>query len=258
MKRMGIIGCGWLGLRIASHFYSSYKIYATTTSAINKNKLCSLGFETIAVKFSDDEIMPGQKNCGIINHLDAIIITVPFSKQTNIKHLEKRFENMSLFISGFKKHLFLMSSIGIYPQIDTDIEEDTFDEDDLDQNILFVENLIKSKFPQLNILRLGGLMGDDRIFSKYKVSDLNQIVNHVHYNDICLVINQMIDENVSGKTYNVVAPLHPRKIDIINYQKGIQAEIEFESQLRGRKILTNRLERDLNFKFTNLDPRKFE
>ena len=258
MKKMGIIGCGWLGFRIASHFYSDYKIYATTTSAINKNKLCSSGFETIAIKFSDDEITHGQRACGIINNLDAIIITVPFSKQTNIKQLENRFENLSLLISGFKKHIFLMSSIGIYPQIDTDIEEDTFEEDDLDQNILFVENLIKSKFPQLNILRLGGLMGDDRVLSKYKISDLDQIVNHVHYNDICLVINQMMEENVSGKTYNVVAPLHPMKIDVINYQKGIQDEIQCESQLRGRKILTNRLERDLNYKFTNPDPRKFQ
>jgi hypothetical protein len=258
MKQIGIIGCGWLGLHIARHLSTENKIYTTTTSELKKDSLLSLGFDAVTIKFPDDELLKDVKCWEPLNDLDVIIITVPFSKQTRIQHLQNRFNNICSFISGFQKNVFLMSSTGIYPYIDIDIEEDTFEDYLLEQNILFVENLIRSKFPQTNILRLGGLMGADRVFSNYKISSPYQVVNHVHYTDICLVIDKIIVENMYGKTYNVVAPLHPRKIDVINYQKGIKEENPKENQIKERKVLTNLLERELDYKYTYPDPRKFE
>lgn len=256
MKKIGIIGCGWLGLHIAKHLAPKNKIYATTTSERKKTELIAMELYSIAIQFWDYEVFQEYKSWKVLNNLDSIIITVPFSKRTSTKLLQNRFENISLFIDGFKKQLFLMSSIGIYPQIQMKISEKTLSEEHLNPSILFVERFIKEKFPQVNILRLGGLMGGDRIFSNYKTSNLNQVVNHIHYKDICLVIEKMINENVHSKIYNVVAPRHPTKQEIIDYQKGVSTTND--NQEYGRIILSDLLQKDLNYLYLHPDPKEFK
>ncbi|WP_260377577.1 epimerase [Candidatus Ornithobacterium hominis] len=211
-----------------------------------------MGYNSIAIQFSDYEIFQEYKSWKAIADLDTIIITVPFSKRASTNLLKNRFENISLFIDNFDKQLFLMSSVGIYPQIKMEIAENTLSEEYLNPSILFVEQLMRNKFVQVNILRLGGLMGGDRIFSNYETSTPNQIVNHVHYKDICLVIEKMIFQNSNAKTYNVVAPLHPTKQEIINYQKGIEDASEIQKY--GRKILTDLLISDLDYQYINPNP----
>lgn len=256
MKKIGIIGCGWLGLHLAKYLSPNYKIFTTTTSDKKKDELTEMGFQSIAIQFCDDEILQENRSWEFLNGLDIIIITVPFSKRTNIKSLEHRFENISLFIKGFKKQIFLMSSIGIYPQVEIEMNEENVNTELLEPNIYFVEELMKKNFAQLNILRLGGLMGGTRIFSNYHVTNTNQIVNHVHFLDICIVIEKMINQNSERKTYNVVAPLHPTKQEIINCQKGIDKD--FLTTDSGRKINSDILIRELNYQFKYPDPILFD
>lgn len=256
MKKIGIIGCGWLGLRIGKHLSFKHEIITTNRSAYNKSELQSLGFMSFEINFSDTEISSQNVNRTLLGDLDSVVITIPFSAKSEIDKLKIRFQNLSMFLIGFNKQIFLMSSTGVYPQIETDIDEDTFDDEQLNPNIIFVENRIKSEFSQTNILRLGGLMGDDRVLSKYKISEPEQIVNHVHYHDICCVIEKMISNGTSGKIYNVVAPLHPTKNEIINYQKKIAFNSLNETK-NGRKILSAKLQKELEYKFVYPDPVKF-
>src|SRR5690606_25974106 len=153
--------------------------------------------------------------------------------------------------------LYLMSSIGIYPQIETEISENSLEAKNLHQGILSVEQLMKHRFPQLNILRLGGLMGGERIFSKYPLSSPTQIVNHVHYDDICRVVDTMMTLNIRGKTYNVVAPQHPMKQEIINYQLGTNDRI-VNIKPHGRKVVSHSLINELNYEFRHPDPVTFK
>lgn len=257
MKNIGIIGCGWLGLHLAEHLYPANRIFTTTTSEDKISPLTSKGFDVTMINFPSLEISKNSTRWKALDILDVIIITVPFSKQSDINSLLLRFENISQFIEGFEKQLFLMSSIGIYPPIETEIEEKTFNDSLLVPNLLQVEKLILNKFPQVNILRLGGLMGNDRVFSKYKVQPTNQAVNHVHFEDICLIIEKMISKNSSTKIYNVVAPLHPTKQEIINFQKGITNNIISKEKPQGRIILTKLLIDELNYEYKNQDPKMF-
>ncbi|PRD56869.1 NAD(P)-binding domain-containing protein [Sphingobacterium gobiense] len=256
MKNIGIIGCGWLGSHMAKHLFPKYKIYTSTTTQRKRAELEAVGYDSIAIQFSDNEIRQTYKSWKVLEHLDTIIISVPFSKRTDIKSLQNRFENISLFINDFDKQLFLMSSIGIYPQTQMEIGEETLDEQSLHPNILFVEQLIKNKFPQVNILRLGGLMGGDRIFSNYHTSNPDQFVNHVHYEDIVLITEKMIDKKIHSKIYNIVAPEHPTKQDVVNYQKGLT---EFRNtQGQGRKITSTLSEQDIPYQYLHPDPKTFK
>ena len=193
MKKKGIIGCGWLGFRMAKHFAPKNKIFATTTSDDKIKILSEQGFQPFKIDFDADEST--ELNEDWLN-LDVIIITIPFSKSVDFEVLKKRFENLSSFIKNFEKPIFLTSSIVIYPQIEREITENNLDESLLNSNIFGIENLMKKNFLQINILRLGGLMGDDRYLSKYKIKEPQQIVNHIHFEDISRVVEKMIDENL--------------------------------------------------------------
>lgn len=253
MKKIGIIGCGWLGFRMAKYFASKNEIYATTTSDDKVKMLSDLGFQTFKIDFDADEFLKPNE---IWKNLDVIIITIPFSKSADFEVLKKRFENLSSFLKGFDKQIFLMSSIGIYPQIEQEITENNLDESLLNLNIFAIENLMKQNFPQINILRLGGLMGDDRYLSKYRIKEPQQIVNHIHFEDISRIVEKISNENLQSKTYNLVAPLHPTKQQVLDFQtKNIETEIEGNF---GRKIIPEYLENDLKYEFLHPDPRKFQ
>lgn len=258
MKHIGIIGCGWLGLHLAKHFASTHHIHTTTTSIIKKENLQAQGFEATVVAFSDQELNHYAPKWEYLNDLEAVIITVPFSKQAQQIQLQNRFQNICKFMDGFKKPIFLMSSTGIYPDVNTEISEHTFTDEKLNANMVLVENLMKQQFTQTNILRLGGLMGDDRYLSKYKVSNPEQPVNHVHYQDVCLIVKNMLAQNFVAKTYNVVAPLHPSKNAVINYQNGILDNTINEFPLGGRVVTSKQLMHELNYSFAHQDPKKFK
>jgi hypothetical protein len=90
-----------------------------------------------------------------LESLDVLIITIPISeKSCCISSLYNRIQNLSAFIGDFKGQMFLMSSTGVYPDMPKE-----FHEEDVPVEKVSGERMVKNKYPQVNILRLGGLMG---------------------------------------------------------------------------------------------------
>jgi len=250
MKKLGIIGCGWLGNHIAEKLSDRYKIFVTTTSESKIEEFKAKGYFPTLVSFSD-EASETVKEWDIAPELDAIIITIPVSgirgKQISMK---ERQENLLKFLGDYKGQLFLMSSTGVYPQT-----EKEFSEDDQPAQEVESENFILKKFPRTNVLRLAGLMGDQRLLKNYNISGLDQLVNHIHYTDICSVIEKMLDNQSESKVYNVVAPVHPNKEEVINAQKDLPYSGERTDI--GRTISPAKLIEELDFEFQYPDPRYF-
>lgn len=257
MKKIGIIGAGWLGVRLAKHFKGNFEIHTTTTSAGKLNDLKHEGFHPTQIEFSGESVQESLLAWSILHEMDVLIITVNFSKRTELQVLHNRFENISLFIQRFDKQMFLMSSTGVYPQTVGEITETSFPDEQLQPNIQSVEQQMQNRFPQINVLRLGGLMGDDRYLSKYKIKETAQVANHVHYEDIARAIESMISQQTAGKTYNVVAPEHPTKQAIIDQQTG-NTPNNLQIAVDGRIVTTEKLEQELNFAYKHPDPRYFK
>ncbi len=253
---MGIIGAGWLGIRLARHFRDKFEVYTTTRTADKFESLRQEKLKPTLIDFSGEQVNTRMQPWSELHELDVLIITVNFSKRTETPVLENRFENVCKFIHGFDKQLFLMSSIGVYPQVEAEIDEDTLPEADLQPNIWSIEQQMRNAFPQINVLRLGGLMGDDRYLSKYKIKETDQVANHIHYDDIAGVIEQMIQLESSNKTYNVVAPEHPTKQAIINEQLGL-SDSDSTSAPFGRIVSTRKLQTELGYTYKMPDPRFF-
>lgn len=250
MKKIGIIGCGWLGNHIAERLSNQFEIFATTTTKSKVEDLQSKGYHTTLVSFPN-ELDPKMKEWDAAKKLDAIIISVPFSgiRGAQIPMNDKR-KNLLNFLGDFKGQLFLTSSTGVYPETQKD-----FTENDKPAQEVESESFILDKFPQINILRLAGLMGDQRLLKNYNISNIDQLVNHIHYSDICSVVNKMLDNHSESKVYNVVAPIHPNKEEVINAQKDLP--YEGTRTTVGRTISPKKLIEDLDFEFQYSDPRYF-
>lgn len=247
MKKLGIVGCGWLGCRIAEKLSAQFEVYTTTSTPAKMEQLASKGFHPKLVRFSDDKIEQELKPWEVLPALDAVIITVTLS---NKYASSKRWANLLSFLDDYKGQLFYMSSTSAYPEA-----EQEFFEADVAAEVVSGEKEIKEKYPQVNILRLAGLMGDERLLSKYKVANLNHAVNHIHYADICTVLEKMMELQLNSKLYNVVAPLHPSKAEVINQQK--QIDYSEQEEVRGKRISSAKLISELDFVFSYPDPRDF-
>ncbi len=249
-KKLGIIGFGWLGNHIAKKLSNRYEIFATTTTPSKVEDLNAKGYHSTLVSFPDEldsEIKPWE----VAQELDAIIISVPFSgiRGAQILINDKR-QNLLNFLGDYKGQLFLLSSTGVYPEI-----EQEFKEADKPAQEVESESFILEKFPQTNILRLAGLMGDQRLLKNYNISNLDLLVNHIHYADICSAVEKMLNNNSQSKVYNIVAPIHPNKEEVINAQKGLP--YSGERATFGRTISPEKLISDLDFEFQYPDPRYF-
>ncbi|WP_288375516.1 hypothetical protein [uncultured Chryseobacterium sp.] len=251
MKKIGIIGYGWLGERMAPFLSERYTLSATTTTESKAHELNKRGINAITAAFPDYQLSEPVSQWKDIQDADALIITIPVSeKSCCVSSLYNRIQNLSAFIGDFKGQMFLMSSTGVYPDLAKE-----FTEEDVPLEKVSGERMLRSKYPQLNILRLGGLMGDDRLLKKYNVSNLDHAVNHIHYADIGRIISEMIERKTESRLYNVTAPLHPAKSQVINAQKDIIDDEEFE--VKGKKVLSSKLISELDYVFQYPDPRTF-
>ena len=120
MKKLGIIGLGWLGSHIAKTLSNQYEIFATTTSESKIDELKSKGYHITLIDFSDEtdtSIQPWN----ILPELEAVIITIPFSGIRGAQiSMKERQNNLIRFLNNYNGQMFLMSSTGVYPQTDQD------------------------------------------------------------------------------------------------------------------------------------------
>jgi len=156
--------------------------------------------------------------------------------------------------------IILLSSVSVYTQTHGVIREEMIDNPTL---MLQVEETVRIRRTDSIILRLGGLMGYDRIAGKYtagKILEHGKLVNYIHRDDAVRIITLCIEKEIRGEILNAVAPLHPRQSHIFaqNANRFGWEKTYYQSNSVQQKIISShKLTKTLDYTFLKPDPLRF-
>jgi len=236
-QNISIIGCGWLGRALYNSLVSSYNVRCFTRKESEK-ELKNYFFRP--------------KKESLFWDCDYLIVAIS-TKDDYLKALE----DISLHVRD-KTTVIMMSSISVYREFEREVDEDVLITNSSLQ--YEAEKLMQNRHRDTLILRLGGLMGEDRVAGRWsKVSKFSDgFVNYVHREDVIKVIKMFITLGEKRGVYNLVAPKHPLRSEVhaSNAEKFGFKLGEFTSK-SVRKISSKKLIDKFNYSFVYPNPIEF-
>jgi len=237
MSRIGLIGCGWLGKPLAESLSKEHQVQCFSRKEQDESGL-------------DYVLEPKEGHPFWTNEILIIAIS---TRDNYLKTLEEIAHKCAPSTS-----LILMSSTSVYKEFDGQVDETA----NITQKSIQVqaEELMLTLREELLILRLGGLMGDDRIAGRWKsVSRFTDgPVNYIHQDDVISIVQKMIHENIQDGIYNLVAPQHPLRSQVhhTNSEAFGFALGKFEGET-DRIVTPVKMITRLNYDFIHPDPLAF-
>lgn len=225
-KTIGIVGCGWLGKPLAQALKTSFDVECfcrdTTT---DESPFWQRDIIIISIHTKDNYLQSAQK----INSLVPLTSTI-----------------------------ILMSSTSVYREFECEVDENAkITKSSLQKE---VEDLLLHSREKIIVLRLGGLMGEDRIAGRWSKASAFEdgFVNYVHRDDVIGVVKLFLENDNRHKIYNVVAPMHPtrKEVHAKNSQKfGLQ--LGSFTGFSHRIVHSKMLEDEFKYKFIHPNPLEF-
>jgi nucleoside-diphosphate-sugar epimerase len=240
--RLGIFGCGWLGTPLAQRLASSYTVKAAVRTQGSAEKLRLLGFETYVTPEKGSAFW----------ECDVLVIAIP-PREGYIKRLEEIAANLS----GECSRAVLLSSTSVYRGHEGLVDETI----PLAASGLMAEGEVRFRalFPEGVILRLGGLMGDDRIAGQRRSAIMaDGPVNYIHQEDAVRIISGVIEAKRTCTLYNLVAPVHPLRSRVYRRNGSLFGYTVPEfSGFDRREVSSEKVIRALGYRFIHPDPLRF-
>lgn len=255
-KTVLILGCGWLGLPLATHLRRlGYDVKGSTTNDFTYKVLSGSGIEAHLIDFSQD--MPDPAMAG---NADIVVVTIPPGKIDGEDKSLVRHKNISKFVAELKPELVVYtSSTSAYD----DVEETVSEENAMPESFTTrLEEIYKTDHANSAILRFGGLYGPNRnpgrfLAGKTGVQKPNAPVNMTHLEDAVNAVVAVIKSGSVG-IFNVVAPQHPTKKEyytaLAGHEKLTPPVFDENDRRKGKTVSSEKLIRQLNFVFTHPDP----
>jgi len=125
------------------------------------------------------------------------------------------------------------------------------------------EGLVQRMHEGVVILRLGGLMGYDRIAGKYtagKVLTSDARTNYVHRDDVVGIIESIIEQDVRDEIFDVLAPLQCSKKEIFSQNAemfGFEKTEFLSGDEVGKVLAPTKLCKHLDYTFVKKDVKAF-
>jgi nucleoside-diphosphate-sugar epimerase len=217
MKKIGILGGGWLGLALALEAKKKeHQIKVTSTSEERVKLLIDKGLDTQFLKLTELAIMGP---LDFFKEIETLIITIPPGLRKNpqgnyVALVEQIIEKVEAF--KIRKVLFTSSTsvYGFQEGIITETSELFGDSPSAQQIIKVEQKLINNKNFEGCIVRLGGLMGPDRhpIFTlsgKKNLPNPLSPINFIHQKDAIAILLNLVENWNENQIYNAVTPYHP-------------------------------------------------
>ena len=259
MFDISILGGGWVGVPLAEKLASlgySVKISQSSQTKSIQNPHISL------VDWRAELNLPEPAWESILE-AKTIIWAIPPRRKVNGDDFYKNVlaDFVRLLNQKTYQQVIFLSSTSVYKAENSLVNEDSA----LENNLMSqAEKILHEIQSPLLLLRLGGLMGGERYVAKYytgkAVPAANNAVNYVHRADVLEIINQSITCQLRG-IYNVVAPQHPIKAELVKsecQQRGLDLPLEYLEDKDACKVVSSdKLIQALNYSFQYPDPLLF-
>lgn len=173
---------------------------------------------------------------------DVLVIAIP-PRDNYLEVLRQTLEKIAT-----SRQVILLSSISFYDRKPLVIE---------------AEVLLSKLHERVVILRLGGLMGYERIAGKYtagKILEGNSGTNYVHRDDVIGILENVIAKRLNTGVYDVVAPKQTSKKDIFiqNAKKfGFEDTLFKDGVLSFKELSPERICDTLDYSFIKPDVKTF-
>ncbi|GAA4303464.1 NAD(P)-binding domain-containing protein [Aestuariibaculum suncheonense] len=250
-QSISILGCGWLGLALASDLTAKgYEVYGSTTSVSKIEHLEEKGIKSFLIDISKPDL-------DIIRDFlssKVLVIAITSKSIDDIKNLIKHIE-----VSEVQNVIFI-SSTSVYPFTNGIVTENT---NTLSTPLAEIEQLfISNPSFKSTIIRFGGLFGYDRkpgnfVKDNKPVEYPDGYVNLIHRDDCIEIIEQVIFKNVWNEILNACADSHPKRRDFYlrESQKTGKSQIVFNEATESKYKIINsqKLKRLLDYKFIHAD-----
>ena len=256
-----ILGCGWLGSRVAELAIArGWKVTATLRNPEKAARLQAMGCQVVLLDFDKPQDFEGE-----FKEVDFVLNSIPATKRIEMSAVARRFDNLGSYLNTIKynRQIFL-SSIGIYPNRSGVLTEQYADE--LDEKLLLAEEKMLT-FPHTSVFRLGGLMGENRILGKYFQNKIcttgDERSNLIHQEDAArMILQAFLHQDELASVYNVVSPEHPYKKDVIissakKYGFELPASFQGSQPVVNKVVDGSKLQRELSYSFLFSDPLEF-
>ena len=130
-------------------------------------------------------------------------------------------------------------------------------------SVIEAEALVQHLHKNTVILRLGGLMGYNRVAGKYtatKILTTDSKTNYIHRDDVVGIIRSVIKNNITNEIFDVVAPKQSSKKEIFTQNAKIFgfAKTTFLSTFEVTKVFSpNKIYEILDYTFRKKDVKEF-
>lgn len=227
--RIGVLGCGWLGLPLAKEFIiRGYKVHGSTTSSRKLAVLEEAGIIPFMISVTQEGITGDIKV--FLSNIDVLIINIPpgIRKGSEVNFVAAM-RHLLPYIEMAQVHkVVFISSTSVYGNVSGDVTENTVPQPSTEsgKQLLEAEHLFQSNANfKVAVIRFAGLIGDDRnpvyhLAGRKDLSGGYEYVHLIHLEDCIGIICKIIEEGRFPFLLNAVYP----KVDFkINYYK-MQAE----------------------------------
>ena len=271
MKKVSIIGLGWLGEATGMLLQTQgYQVLGSSTRSEKVGLLREKGLDAVHFALDPD---PKGIDYQRLFESEILVVTLPPRRRQGDgeAYLQQLASLRDLITSTEVKQVLFISSTGIYPNENNAApytEEEEISESAAGNTILYRAEALMgtSSRYDLTVLRMGGLMGADRIPGIY-FAGKEQVVGHtrvnfIHQTDAARMIAWVINQGLWNQTFNGVAPEHPLRREVYQHNAsalGIPLPASFQEATDeevGRLISSDKL-LATGFAFEFLDPMTF-
>lgn len=262
IKKIGILGCGWLGFPLAQSFVKQgHQVNGSTTSIDKILPLAQNGVNPFLIAIHNHHTEGNLEY--FLEDLDVLIINIPpkIRKNPKANFVSKIQTLIKKIEASTTKNIIFISSTSVYGNSNSIVTENsqTVPVTSSGKQILEAEKLLMDcKNLSINIIRFAGLYGPGRhpvfhLSSKVELQHPDQPVNLIHLEDCIGIIDHIIKKEVKGQIVNAVAPFHPTRVE---YYSQIAKKLNLnlppfktEESCKGKTIKSNFVNSILGYEF---------